>query len=68
MPRPSSNKKLLLIGTSRSLGLALAEEYLEPADVATDEFTGVMITDALSPVRVVETLQDLVVASGIGIM
>jgi NAD(P)-dependent dehydrogenase (short-subunit alcohol dehydrogenase family) len=39
------------------------------ADVATDEFTRVMITNALSPMRVVETLQDLVLPSGtIGIM
>ena len=39
------------------------------ADVSTDEFTRVMITNALSPMRVVETLQDLVLPSGtIGIM
>ena len=29
MPPPSSDKKLLLIGASRGLGFALAEEYLE---------------------------------------
>jgi NAD(P)-dependent dehydrogenase (short-subunit alcohol dehydrogenase family) len=29
MPPPSSNKKLLLIGASRGLGFALAEEYLK---------------------------------------
>ena len=39
------------------------------ADVSTDEFIRVMITNALSPMRVVETLQDLVRPSGtIGIM
>jgi NAD(P)-dependent dehydrogenase (short-subunit alcohol dehydrogenase family) len=39
------------------------------ADVSTDEFMRVMITNALSPMRVVEILQDLVLASGtIGIM
>jgi NAD(P)-dependent dehydrogenase (short-subunit alcohol dehydrogenase family) len=39
------------------------------ADVSTDEFTRVMITNALSPMRVVEALQDLVIPSGtIGIM
>ena len=30
------------------------------ADVSTDEFIRVMVTNALSPMRVVETLQDLV--------
>jgi NAD(P)-dependent dehydrogenase (short-subunit alcohol dehydrogenase family) len=138
MPPPSSTKKLLLIGASRGLGFALAEEYLKRgwhvvateragtrsklhdllraaegrleietvdviypdqvsglrarlasrkfdmlfvnagvknddretiADVSTDEFVRVMITNALSPMRVVETLQDLVLPSGtIGIM
>ena len=39
------------------------------ADVSTDEFIRVMVTNALSPMRVVETLQDLVVPKGtIGIM
>jgi NAD(P)-dependent dehydrogenase (short-subunit alcohol dehydrogenase family) len=39
------------------------------ADVSTDEFIRVMITNALSPMRVVESLQDLVIPSGtIGIM
>jgi NAD(P)-dependent dehydrogenase (short-subunit alcohol dehydrogenase family) len=134
----SSDKKLLLIGASRGLGFALAQEYLKRgwhvvatervrptsqlhnlleasdgrleietvdiiypdqvaalrarlasrkfdllfvnagvtndhretiADVSTDEFIRVMITNALSPMRVVETLQDLVRPSGtIGIM
>jgi NAD(P)-dependent dehydrogenase (short-subunit alcohol dehydrogenase family) len=34
------------------------------ADVSTDEFIRVMITNALSPMRVIETLQDLVLPSG----
>lgn len=138
MPTPTSSKKLLLVGASRGLGLALAEEYLKRgwhvvaterragtsklhsligtavgrleietvdidhpdqvaalrerlaprkfdllfvnagvknddretiADVSTDEFVRVMITNALSPMRVIETLQDVVLANGtIGIM
>ncbi len=39
------------------------------ADVSTDEFIRVIVTNALSPMRVVEILQDLVLPSGtIGIM
>jgi NAD(P)-dependent dehydrogenase (short-subunit alcohol dehydrogenase family) len=39
------------------------------ADVATDDFTHVMITNALSPMRVIDRLQDLVPADGvIGVM
>jgi NAD(P)-dependent dehydrogenase (short-subunit alcohol dehydrogenase family) len=138
MQHPESDKKLLLIGASRGLGFALAEEYIKRgwhvtatergrassklhglvndsggrletetvdinhpdevaalrarlasrkfdmlfvnagvknddretiADVSTDEFMRVMITNALSPMRVIETLQDLVLPSGtIGIM
>jgi NAD(P)-dependent dehydrogenase (short-subunit alcohol dehydrogenase family) len=133
-----SNKSALLIGASRGLGYALAEEYLKRgwqvvatgrgnartrlhdlaeisggrleiegvditcpdqvialharlaerkfdllfviagvknddretiADVSTDEFVRVMVTNALSPMRVVETLQDVVLKAGtIGIM
>ncbi len=38
-------------------------------DVSTDEFIRVMVTNALSPLRVVESLQDLVLPTGtIGIM
>jgi NAD(P)-dependent dehydrogenase (short-subunit alcohol dehydrogenase family) len=38
-------------------------------EVATDEFVRVMVTNALSPMRVVETLQDLVTENGlIGVM
>jgi NAD(P)-dependent dehydrogenase (short-subunit alcohol dehydrogenase family) len=138
MPSLSSDRKLLLIGASRGLGFALAEEYLRRgwhvvaternratsklpslmgasdgrleietvdivypdqvaslrarlasrrfdflfvntgvknddretiADVSTDEFIRVMVTNALGPMRVVEALQDLVLPSGtIGIM
>jgi NAD(P)-dependent dehydrogenase (short-subunit alcohol dehydrogenase family) len=39
------------------------------ADISTDEFIRMMVTNALSPMRVVETLQDLVLPTGtIGIM
>ncbi|HEX3381033.1 MAG TPA: SDR family NAD(P)-dependent oxidoreductase [Paraburkholderia sp.] len=39
------------------------------ADVSTDEFVRVMVTNALSPMRVVEALQDFVVPTGtIGVM
>jgi NAD(P)-dependent dehydrogenase (short-subunit alcohol dehydrogenase family) len=136
MPASSSNKRLVLIGASRGLGLALAREYLERgwhvvatertratsklrellpaaegrlemetvdinhpnelaalrsrlasrtfdmlfvnagiairemiAEASTDDFIRVMVTNALSPMRVVESLQDLVVPTGtIGIM
>ncbi len=133
MPVQTPDKTLLLIGASRGLGLAIAEEYLklgwrvvatarqaagtalhdlaakaggrlevetvditEPeqvaalhrrlqprrcdlllvnagvknddretiADVSTEEFVRVMVTNALSPLRVVEALQDLVAPTG----
>jgi len=132
-PPPASGRRVLLIGASRGLGLALAQEWLrcgwqvvatvrgpertplhaladahgagieietvditEPAQIAalrqrlaprtfdllfvnagvtnqpegtvaetsTEEFTRVMVTNALSPLRVVETLQDRVEAAG----
>ena len=34
------------------------------ADVSTDTFVRLMVTNALSPMRVIEALQDLVAASG----
>jgi NAD(P)-dependent dehydrogenase (short-subunit alcohol dehydrogenase family) len=138
MPTPSSSgKNLLLIGASRGLGYAMAEEFLKRgwhvagtvrgdktrlhdlaatfdgrltietvditqparvaalharltgrtfdllfvnagvknddretiADVSTEEFVRVLVTNALSPMRVVEMLQDLVVPTGtIGMM
>ena len=139
MPDISSTKTVLIIGASRGLGYAMAEEYLEHkwsvvgtvrgesqtklhglaakrdsrvdvetidinfpdqiaalrarlakrtfevlfvnsgiannnpdetvAEISTDEFVRVMVTNALSPMRVVEALQDLVPATGvIGVM
>jgi NAD(P)-dependent dehydrogenase (short-subunit alcohol dehydrogenase family) len=136
VPAVSSNKQLLLIGASRGLGFALAEEYLERgwqvvaterdsntsklpdlfrsargrleiatvditdpdqvvalrsqlasrqfdmlfvnagigtrdmvADISTDEYIRMMVTNALSPMRIVESFKDLVLPTGtIGIM
>jgi NAD(P)-dependent dehydrogenase (short-subunit alcohol dehydrogenase family) len=139
MPTSPSTKTVLIIGASRGLGYAMAEEYLKHgwsvvgtvrgdsrtklhnlaarsdsrvqietldvnfpdeiaalrrrlagrtfdvlfvnagttnnnqdetvAEVATDEFVRVMVTNALSPMRVVEALQDLVPPTGtIGVM
>jgi NAD(P)-dependent dehydrogenase (short-subunit alcohol dehydrogenase family) len=136
MPTTSSDKQLLLIGASRGLGFALAEEYLKRgwhvvaterdstksklhdlmraaqgrleiatvditypdqvaalrarlasrqfdmlfvnagigtrdmlADISNDEFIRMMVTNSLSPMRVVESLQQLVLPTGtIGIM
>jgi NAD(P)-dependent dehydrogenase (short-subunit alcohol dehydrogenase family) len=136
MTSQPTTKNLLLVGASRGLGLALAEEYLKrgwhvvaterggsrsrlhdlaadgrltietvdivfpdqvaalrgrlaarrfdmlfvnagvknddretTADVSTEAFVRVMVTNALSPMRVIETLQDLVLPSGtIGVM
>jgi NAD(P)-dependent dehydrogenase (short-subunit alcohol dehydrogenase family) len=133
MPDSKSEKRLLLFGASRGLGLAIAEEYLKRgwrvvatarketgtalhalaakadgrlevevvdiadpaqvtalrtrlgssrfdllfvnagvknddretiADVSTEEFVRVMVTNALSPMRVVEAFQDLVPPTG----
>lgn len=50
-------------------GTATADEDGSVADVPTEEFVRVMITNAVSPMRVVERLQDLVVPTGvIGVM
>jgi len=136
VPTTSSDRQLLLIGGSRGLGFALAEEYLKRgwqvvaternsttsklhdllgsaedrleietldinypdqvtalrarlasrkfdmlfvnagigirkmiAEVSTDEFVRMMVTNALSPMRIVESMQDLVLPTGtIGIM
>src|SRR5271156_4588067 len=136
MPTLAPNKQLLLVGASRGLGFALAQEYLKRgwhvvatersgttsqlhtlleasdgrleietlditypdqvaalrkrlatrkfdmlfvnagigireliADVSTDEFTRMMVTNALSPMRIVDRMQDLVLPTGtIGIM
>jgi len=50
-------------------GIANANPLASVAEVSTDEFVRVMVTNALSPMRVIEALQDLVPADGlIGIM
>jgi NAD(P)-dependent dehydrogenase (short-subunit alcohol dehydrogenase family) len=46
-------------------GITTADEHIKVGDVTTEEFTSVMITNALSPMRVIESLQDLVPATGI---
>jgi len=47
-------------------GIGIADSI---ADVTTDEFIRMMVTNSLSPMRVVESLQDLVSANGlIGVM
>lgn len=38
---------------------------MQIGDVTTEEFTRVMVTNALSPMRVIEALQDLVPAGGL---
>ncbi|TWP37348.1 SDR family NAD(P)-dependent oxidoreductase [Leekyejoonella antrihumi] len=40
------------------------DEQETPADVSTDEFTRLMVTNALSPMRVIERLGDLVPPTG----
>jgi NAD(P)-dependent dehydrogenase (short-subunit alcohol dehydrogenase family) len=50
-------------------GIANANPHESVAEVSTEEFVRVMVTNALSPMRVIEGLQDLVPADGlIGIM
>ncbi|WP_304177416.1 SDR family NAD(P)-dependent oxidoreductase [Phenylobacterium aquaticum] len=50
-------------------GVANAHPNQSLAEVDTDEFVRVMVTNALSPMRVVEALQDLVTPTGtIGVM
>lgn len=50
-------------------GTANANQDETIAEVSTDEFVRVMVTNALAPMRVVEALQDLVPAHGlIGVM
>jgi NAD(P)-dependent dehydrogenase (short-subunit alcohol dehydrogenase family) len=50
-------------------GIANANPHESVAEVSTEEFVRVMVTNALSPMRVIEGLQDLVLADGlIGIM
>jgi len=50
-------------------GIANANPHQSVAEVSTEEFVRVMVTNALSPMRVIEGLQDLVPGDGlIGIM
>jgi len=50
-------------------GIANANPHASVAEVSTEEFVRVMVTNALSPMRVIGELQDLVPADGlIGIM
>ena len=50
-------------------GTTTNEEMVTIGDVTTDEFVRVMVTNSLCPMRVVESLQDLVSANGlIGVM
>jgi NAD(P)-dependent dehydrogenase (short-subunit alcohol dehydrogenase family) len=46
-------------------GITTACQQTTIGDVTTAEFTNVMVTNALSPMRVIESLQDLVPATGI---
>lgn len=50
-------------------GTTTQDEHVKIGEVTTDEFMRVMVTNALSPMRVVEALQDFVPATGmIGVM
>ena len=50
-------------------GIANANPHESVAEVSTEEFVRVMVTNALGPMRVIEGLQDLVPADGlIGVM
>lgn len=46
-------------------GMTTRDEHIHIGDVTTEEFNSVMLTNALSPMRVVETLQDLVSPVGL---
>lgn len=46
-------------------GITTADQHIKIGDVTTGEFMSVMITNALSPMRVIESLQDLVPATGV---
>lgn len=46
-------------------GTTTHDEHVRIGTVPTEEFVRVMITNALSPMRVIETLQDLVPANGL---
>jgi NAD(P)-dependent dehydrogenase (short-subunit alcohol dehydrogenase family) len=46
-------------------GTTTHEEHAHIGDVSTEEFVRVMVTNALSPMRAIEALQDLVPANGL---
>ena len=46
-------------------GTTTQDEHVHIEDVTTEEFMRVMVTNALSPMRVIETLQDLVPVTGL---
>jgi NAD(P)-dependent dehydrogenase (short-subunit alcohol dehydrogenase family) len=46
-------------------GTTTHDEHVHIGDVTTEEFVRVMVTNALSPMRAIETLQDLVPANGL---
>lgn len=46
-------------------GTTTHDQRVRVGDVATEEFVRVMVTNALSPMRVIESLQDLVPADGL---
>ena len=46
-------------------GTATHDEHVRIGDVSTEEFTRVMVTNGLSPMRAIEALQDLVPAGGL---
>jgi NAD(P)-dependent dehydrogenase (short-subunit alcohol dehydrogenase family) len=50
---------------SRHPGTTTKDEHVHIGDVTTEEFMRVMITNALSPMRVIEALEHLVPAGGL---
>ena len=46
-------------------GITTQDKHVQIGDVTTEEFIRVMVTNALSPMRVIEALQDLVPAEGL---
>ena len=46
-------------------GTTTHDEHVHDGDVTTEEFMRVMVTNALSPMRVIEALQDLVPVTGL---
>ena len=46
-------------------GITTHDEHVHIGTVTTDEFVRVMVTNALSPMRAIEALQDLVPADGL---